>query len=204
MVLKNFNQNEDYFLRITRAISDPLIKPLSKIFTPNQISILSLIAYLSSGILISHNNLFFSAILIQVGLILDVLDGGVARHQKSSSDFGGWLDSFIDLVGHLFILFCLGIYLDSLLPFLLICVMFLSERLYKNEKSSSKTTKVNFYDISGFNYGCGVTRAILTTGLIIGKPYAMILFYTTLTSLMVFIGLLKKLYQQIKTKRLEL
>jgi len=52
----------------------------------------------SIGAMLGHQNTFIAALLVLCGMIFDILDGRVARMTNSTSDLGGQLDSFSDIV----------------------------------------------------------------------------------------------------------
>jgi len=69
--------------------------------TPNQITAISLAVGLLSGLLIFTGRpaaWIAAAVLLQVSLIIDCMDGEVARFTRRYSDFGGWLDGIGDRV----------------------------------------------------------------------------------------------------------
>ncbi|GIU46642.1 hypothetical protein TUM3794_39630 [Shewanella colwelliana] len=70
--------------------------------SPNAISFLSFILLFLGCFLITTGNemsLWFSLLALQLSYICDCSDGVVARFTKTSSNFGGYLDIFLDRVG---------------------------------------------------------------------------------------------------------
>jgi len=111
----------DVVNRFHVMLSPTPAKILAKMgMSPNVITLLSLLMFVSAGILILlDKNIWLNitaAFLIQLGLFTDVLDGAVARLTDKSTKLGAWLDPIIDMIGYLFLVACIGIrvYLDSL------------------------------------------------------------------------------------------
>lgn len=50
------------------------------------------------GAMLGHPNVLIATVLVLCGMIFDILDGRVARMTQSTSDLGGQLDSFSDVV----------------------------------------------------------------------------------------------------------
>ena len=76
--------------------------------TPNQVTIGSLVVTCLAALLVAFGHRYAwlaAALLIQVGFVLDCLDGQLARATGRESDFGRYLDSLTDLV-KVFVLIC--------------------------------------------------------------------------------------------------
>jgi len=69
-----------------------------KIVFPSLITCFSMIAGFGSILFASENKMVFSGVLILIAIILDGLDGKVARITNTASEFGIQLDSLSDLV----------------------------------------------------------------------------------------------------------
>jgi phosphatidylglycerophosphate synthase len=82
--------------------------------TPNQITVIGLLlVWLNCALFfLSGNTLWFGSSLI-AALLLDTLDGLVARAQGTSSKFGGYLDAVIDRYQEVSIYLTIGIVLDQ-------------------------------------------------------------------------------------------
>ena len=72
--------------------------PPLRYFAPNAVTALSLLFGLGSVAVSVEGNFHLAAWLILWGVLLDKLDGGVARLLKASSSFGVEFDSFADFV----------------------------------------------------------------------------------------------------------
>lgn len=96
----------------------PVTSYLTKLFvrtgiTPNQITILVALLYILGGILLSQKYFFIGGLVAYLGVLLDGVDGRVARLKYLKNDFGGYIDWNVDIyLGHPSIIFGLtyGIY----------------------------------------------------------------------------------------------
>ena len=84
-----------------------VLRKISKAFTrialtlklkPNIITVISFLVGVFASIEFSRSNYILGAILLQFSLILDCVDGEVARYTKQFSRFGAWLDALSDRV----------------------------------------------------------------------------------------------------------
>ncbi|MGH8968522.1 MAG: DUF5941 domain-containing protein [Actinomycetes bacterium] len=104
-------------VRLTRAtrvddgfVASLLIRPLSRRLTPvalrlglrpNQVTVLSLLVGLGAAACFASGvgtALVLGAVLLQLSLVIDCVDGEVARYTRSFSSFGAWLDASTDRV----------------------------------------------------------------------------------------------------------
>jgi len=72
--------------------------------TPNQVTLWALLNSLTAALLIStgfHFLMIVGAVFIQLAIIWDLVDGGVANIQGSGSRLGSWLDSLVGEIGSL-------------------------------------------------------------------------------------------------------
>jgi phosphatidylglycerophosphate synthase len=81
----------------TYKLALPIVKYLANTFiTPNMITILNLFLGLVSIILLLMNINLPVALLVQIYLLFDILDGNLARYAGKTSKFGAKLDNFCD------------------------------------------------------------------------------------------------------------
>ena len=81
---------------LARVISTPIIN-----FTrikPYQVTLFGLILSFLSAFLFYYNNYLFAALLFQFTVILDSVDGYIARIKKNGSVFGILLDGYSDII----------------------------------------------------------------------------------------------------------
>lgn len=112
----------EYFY--TTKIVEPLLPIISKTsITPNMVTILN--SFLAIFIFyLAYNQKYIGvAILIQVYLFLDILDGNLARYKNMKSDLGAKLDNINDRVFYTLIFVFIGIGEVSL--YLIISMVFL-------------------------------------------------------------------------------
>ena len=77
--------------------SEALGKYASKIpLSANNWTVLSIITAFITAFFIINNNFFFAATFFAITAILDVIDGAVARHKKSASPKGAYIDTITD------------------------------------------------------------------------------------------------------------
>jgi hypothetical protein len=84
-----------------------VLRKISKVFTraalnlklkPNFVTVVSFLVGVFAAIEFSRSNYISGALLLQISLILDCVDGEVARYTKQFSRFGAWLDALSDRV----------------------------------------------------------------------------------------------------------
>ena len=84
-----------------------ILRKISKVFTraalnlkltPNFVTVISFLVGVFAAIEFSRSNYISGALLLQLSLILDCVDGEVARYTKQFSRFGAWLDALSDRV----------------------------------------------------------------------------------------------------------
>jgi len=95
---------------ISAFIIDPIVIKLGKIFvklpfTPNQITVVSTSVGLLAGILFIYDFWILGAISIFISMVLDGLDGEVARIKNMKSKYGYFFDSLLDRFVDVFIIF---------------------------------------------------------------------------------------------------
>ncbi len=104
-----------YPIYVTHKISIRLVWLLLKSrITPNQITVVSYIVGLMSGLFFwkanSHFTLFLAALLFEIFYILDAVDGQLARARNEGSSGGKFLDEWGNFLIAPFIIFCVGLH----------------------------------------------------------------------------------------------
>jgi len=130
----------DYKADLIKALYKYIAKKIAPIFirlniSPNTITVISgLFGALGAVFLISNTTALIklSPLLLQLYIILDFVDGVVARRTKRMSSFGVWLDIFFDKVNDFLIILCLSIstYYSTEEPFYLILGMVLMGSIF--------------------------------------------------------------------------
>jgi|TARA_B100001971_G_C18246962_1_gene575044 phosphatidylglycerophosphate synthase len=120
-------ENENWLAKyVYRKIASPLVIQLSKInVTSVQISIVSIITSIIAGIFFSLGNwesLVIGYIFLQLTIILDHVDGAIARYTNNQTIVGSWFDKFGNKLHKFFFVFgvTLGVYKITNEPFYLI------------------------------------------------------------------------------------
>ncbi len=75
--------------------------------SPNQWTLLSLIPALCSSWLVFLGSYLLAAVFLFLAVLIDIIDGSVARYIKKVSKFGGYLDSITDRIVEFLIIFAL-------------------------------------------------------------------------------------------------
>lgn len=96
--------------------------------TPNMISLLGIIPYSISAYFFFNTNFLLGAIFSLVGLILDMVDGRLARVKGMGSNYGAFFDNYIGMIGwivmHIAFFIGLSKIIDSTLSFVLGSLVF--------------------------------------------------------------------------------
>ena len=104
VLLERANRPDDGFYStfVLRKASTPLTAlALRMRLTPNQISVFSLFVGLAAALCFATGTwggLLAGALLMQASLIIDCVDGEVARFTRTFSDLGAWIDASSDRV----------------------------------------------------------------------------------------------------------
>lgn len=83
-------------LRVSKYITYYIVNHININITPNQITSLSLLFAIFSGIAFWFHFFLLGALLYQFSYILDIVDGSIARVKKLSSKIGAFYDVFTD------------------------------------------------------------------------------------------------------------
>ncbi len=112
--LKLANRSQDGFFSafFLRKFSKPLTWLSVKLgITPNQITLISFAIGLYSAYSFSKGDfwsIFLGAFLLQVSIIVDCVDGELARYTRKFSNLGAWLDAVTDRVKEYLVFFGLA------------------------------------------------------------------------------------------------
>lgn len=87
----------DQLRRIFKGILDPTGAFLNRIgLTPNAITLLGLAGTTVGAYILSQGNMILGGIVLLISVLVDALDGTMARLRGEPSDFGGFVDSVSD------------------------------------------------------------------------------------------------------------
>ncbi len=95
---------------ISALAIDPIARTLGRLFaelpfTPNQITVAATVVGMFAGILFLYDAWTLGAISIFVSMVLDGLDGEIARIKRMKSKYGFFCDSLLDRFVDIFIIF---------------------------------------------------------------------------------------------------
>ena len=112
--LRLANRSNDGFYSVffLRKISKLLTWVAVKLrMRPNQITMISFLIGMYAAYLFSRGtttNYFLGAVLLQVSLIVDCVDGELARYTRNFSNLGAWLDAVTDRVKEYLVFFAMA------------------------------------------------------------------------------------------------
>jgi phosphatidylglycerophosphate synthase len=162
--------------------------------TPNQITLISFIFAIFSGISFFFGFFIMGAFLYQVSYIFDIVDGSLARVQKKSSQYGAFLDVFTDWIKAP-ILIVILLYVQNQLIFLTIILLLLSwvccankyndMLFYTKRKSLSEDDKIQKSKIGKYFQRMESKNIAPLAGNV--EFEALILFFYPITQLQIFI-----------------
>lgn len=109
----------------------PILKPIAAFlaklhFTPAVVTVVGLLVTIAGAVLIATGELVWGASIAGFGVILDALDGPLARHQGTASNRGAFLDTMSDRIGEIAIWIGLSVYLRTNQRLLVLCVVSLA------------------------------------------------------------------------------
>lgn len=109
----------------------PILRPIARVlgrigFTPVVITALGLTITLIGAVLIANGLLWQGGLTAGFGVLLDALDGPLARHQGTSSDRGAFMDTMSDRFGEIAVWVGLGVYLRDEPVALVLCLVALA------------------------------------------------------------------------------
>ena len=81
------------FMKYLEPVADAFVRLR---FTPNQISLLALLAGIAAAVLFFERQFFFGSLLLLLSAIFDLVDGSVARKTDAHTNFGAVFDWIVD------------------------------------------------------------------------------------------------------------
>ena len=99
-----------------RKKAAPILKPIARALaktgvTPTMVTVLGLAMTLAGAVLIANGLLWQGGFTAALGVLLDALDGPLARYKGVSSDRGAFIDTMSDRFGEVAVWVGLGVYL---------------------------------------------------------------------------------------------
>jgi len=105
MGLRNYQSKDFWAMLFARPMTILLLLPVADIpwVTPNLITVLGVIAKLAGILLVAFDPSYAGglagALLINLGLVMDNMDGTLARYRHNGSIIGYYVDKSVDIVG---------------------------------------------------------------------------------------------------------
>ena len=179
---------------INRKFSRPIAKFLAEHtrITPNQMSFLSFLVGLISGICFSIGQAIAGGILAQTCSILDGVDGDLAVLTGKTSRFGGFFDSLLDRYADSAII--LGLTLNALnsnydsslvLTFGLAALLGSLMVSYSRARAEAGLGLVYKSGFSGYAANRDVRLFLIMIGGILNQPFILLIILAVLTNLTV-------------------
>jgi phosphatidylglycerophosphate synthase len=209
-----------------KLINRPLGKQILKLFvntriTPNQVSFISLAVGIVGAFCLTldiYGYTILGAILIELAMCLDCVDGPLARLKNLKSDFGQWFDAVSDHIKIFAIYFCLTIglfkhygyywiwaiaFLAQFGFFINIVMWLFSEHVVKDKKNNAyklkSSTIKSFKNIIGklFVFFTSMENfyAILLLGSIFSINLIVLVVFTVLMNMNIVYGILIKYFK---------
>lgn len=147
------------------AYSAAVVRPLSRIgtrlglrvgLTPNVVTMISLAVGVLAGLLIltgDHPLWIVAAVLLQLALVIDCMDGEIARFTRRFSAFGGWLDGIGDRVKEYLVFAAVGAvavrtghpsgWLLAMIAMVIVTARHLEDYAYGDRSAAQRTVAAN-------------------------------------------------------------
>ncbi len=112
--LRNFQSQDFWAMLFARPLTILFLLPIIEFnfVTPNRITILAIITKVAATFFIafdfSYRGAILGAVLINLGLVLDNMDGTIARYRKCGTQFGYVFDKVSDSFTLAFLFFAMG------------------------------------------------------------------------------------------------
>jgi CDP-diacylglycerol--glycerol-3-phosphate 3-phosphatidyltransferase len=108
-------------------ILEPIAAGLAKIgMTPAAVTIIGLAVTVGGAVVIAYGYLFWGGLLAGTGVVLDALDGPLARRLGTASDRGAFLDTMSDRFGEIAVWVGISVYLRDEPRLLVLCIVALA------------------------------------------------------------------------------
>ena len=114
-----------------RKKAAPILQPIARVLaktgvTPTMVTVLGLAITVVGAALIGNGLLWQGGLTAAFGVLLDALDGPLARYKGTSSDRGAFIDTMSDRFGEVAVWVGLGVYLRDDSVGLILCLVALA------------------------------------------------------------------------------
>ncbi len=111
-----------------RKKAAPILQPIARVLaktgvTPTMVTVLGLAITVTGAALIANGLLWQGGMTAAFGVLLDALDGPLARFKGTSSDRGAFIDTMSDRFGEVAVWIGLGVYLRDDSVGLILCLV---------------------------------------------------------------------------------
>jgi CDP-diacylglycerol--glycerol-3-phosphate 3-phosphatidyltransferase len=111
-----------------RKKAAPILRPIARVLaktgvTPTMVTVLGLAITVVGAALIANGMLWQGGLTAAFGVLLDALDGPLARYKGTSSDRGAFIDTMSDRFGEVAVWVGLGVYLRNDSVGLMLCLV---------------------------------------------------------------------------------
>ena len=201
-----YKRAQNYFWERTlvEIVKKPVLFLCRTPVTPNMVTIFNLLVNTSLCCFLAYKREYIlTAIFIQIYMMLDVVDGNLARNKKMSSKLGKKLDELADFIFFTIFYLVLGWNMD--IPFWWALCGVIMQHVYGfiatnyiapvvRGNDSFKRTKLKqfFYD-RGILFGMDATLQCLVTTIMLFTPYRNYLFLVNMT--LWLIDLIYRIYE---------
>lgn len=184
---------------LKKAIANPLSKFLIQHTNvkPNHVTILSFACIIIGAIFLllgGYVNQIIGAIFALTYMVLDCVDGSIAKVKNLCSKFGQWLDGIVGFVSHPLLIFCLALGIGTRLSLILgslamiaYPMQYLIVRFYKLDITKVdepiKIGESNKYNFVGRIYGSTLFFVILLVCVLINQAIWVLWFFATVGNL---------------------
>jgi phosphatidylglycerophosphate synthase len=193
---KQRKKEDELINRLLRYVSTPISALCVKYttITPNMVTFASMILLLLGTLFIIQTQYILGALCTFVYIILDFVDGEIARAKKVGSKLGQWFDGLVGFIGTPLIIMSLAVSLESYLALFIGALAALAFPMqfmllygFKVEVLKS-TDKMQIpikgkLDILRHLYGISLFYVLLSLSLLINKPLWILVFVATIGNL---------------------
>jgi len=178
---------------LEKLFADPLAKLLIKYtdIKPNHVTILSFVCLIVGSMFLLHGGYIYQVVGATFALlfmILDCVDGSIARVKNLCSKFGQWLDGIIGFISHPLLTFCLAVGINTQTSLILgslamiaYPMQYLITRFYKldiiGRDEPIRIGKPGKYDFIRYLYGSTLFFPILFICSLINRPIWVLWFF---------------------------
>lgn len=174
----------EYFY--TQKIVEPILPYISKTFiTPNMVTIINIILSFIIFYLAYNRYYLIVAVLIQIYLFLDILDGNLARYKNMKTKLGAKLDNINDSVFYNVIFIALGVNSVEWYYIFVVIILISAYRIIPTYYIVPRLRRLKVVERKG------IKKYFMDRGYIVGMDLGTL---DIISSVMLLFGFIKPLY----------